>query len=328
MQDDINYIFQYLKSIKANLNKRDFKIDLISHPSYPSLIALSDTLNLYEIPNNVFRIENSLINDLPANFLGSLKRKNSSGFSFGYIEKKNNFFKIYTSENKNKASKKDFEALFDGLILIGENKNKNSIKNFFLKPYIFPFLLVLLALFFFFIKNNFFPSAIFIVLSLIGLLFSLSAFNKELGISDSLSKKICIKKENIDCDSVIGSQKKISFVNLSLSFFFSCIGAIFLFGIAEELKSLYYIALYIHYASLPLIIYSVFYQIYVERKLCLICISIAVIILIQLIVLFFLNTIKPYPTEQVHLSQCDSLTYFCCKQLLGYDKKGYSLTDA
>ena len=35
-----------------------------------------------------------------------------------------------------------------------------------------------------------------------------------------------------------------------------------------------------------------------------------------------------YPTEQVHLSQCDSLTYFCCKQLLGYDKKGYSLTDA
>jgi len=51
-----NCIFQYLNKDGVEIDKPEFLLQLQSHPDYPNLLAIVDTLNFFDISANAFKI--------------------------------------------------------------------------------------------------------------------------------------------------------------------------------------------------------------------------------------------------------------------------------
>ena len=55
MSNQFYYLFQYLEKDKIFIDQTEFEFQIQSHPNYPSLLAISDTLSFYfriQILNN------------------------------------------------------------------------------------------------------------------------------------------------------------------------------------------------------------------------------------------------------------------------------------
>lgn len=51
---DIEAVFLYTQSQNISIDKQEFEFQIETHPDYPSLLAFSDTLNFFDIPNIAF----------------------------------------------------------------------------------------------------------------------------------------------------------------------------------------------------------------------------------------------------------------------------------
>ena len=54
-------------------NPRDLNLHLASHPEYPSLRSITDTLDYFDINNIAARVDKSSLSQLPRMFLAHLK---------------------------------------------------------------------------------------------------------------------------------------------------------------------------------------------------------------------------------------------------------------
>src|SRR5690554_1654236 len=123
-------ISQYLSLNKYESSYFDeFKENYLSHPDYPSLYAVTDSLELSGIETITASVPKEQLLNLPENFIASL-----------YINEKNEFVlvsqnqdKIIYQDEKGKSktiSIEEFKNIWDGLILaIEENEIKEKPKS-------------------------------------------------------------------------------------------------------------------------------------------------------------------------------------------------------
>src|SRR5690606_14762724 len=118
--DSLKALFLYLESENISVDKQEFEFQFNSHPDYPSLLALSDTLRFFNINNGAFNIDKSEIDLLPNSFVARLKSGQKDYLSF--VEKKDNVY-VHTNgtDQKHTTSKHDFEGLWDKVVLLAEN---------------------------------------------------------------------------------------------------------------------------------------------------------------------------------------------------------------
>ena len=69
MTNNYNYLFQYLEKEGITFDKSKFLYEIQSHPEYPTLIAVTDTLNLFNIVNGVIKVNENDIDLLPNRFI-------------------------------------------------------------------------------------------------------------------------------------------------------------------------------------------------------------------------------------------------------------------
>ena len=84
---DYFYLFKYLKAENININEDTFIEQIYSHPNYPSLLSISDTLNFLLIENVVFEANPDCLDSLPNNFILLMDDKKSNE-DYHFIEKK------------------------------------------------------------------------------------------------------------------------------------------------------------------------------------------------------------------------------------------------
>ncbi|MBB6371522.1 vitamin K epoxide reductase family protein [Chryseobacterium shigense] len=132
--------------------------------------------------------------------------------------------------------------------------------------------------------------AVFGVIIFLGVFLSVEAIKTEMGFQSSLSKQFCSIMENADCSQVINSQKNIinlKFSDLSIYFFSSqLLGILLLSFRAPEYFSMMNMLLY---CSVPLTLYSIFFQWKVEKKWCPICLSIIAVLYLEILFLTVYN---------------------------------------
>ena len=87
MTVNFNYLFQMLEKENLTIDKTEFEFQIQSHPDYPSLLAIADTLSFFNIDNGVIRIAISDIELLPDRFVTLLKEEESDAKLY-FIEKK------------------------------------------------------------------------------------------------------------------------------------------------------------------------------------------------------------------------------------------------
>jgi uncharacterized membrane protein len=303
--------FYLIKKIRPEINKGDFKLELESHPEYPTLSSLSDTYFQFGITNIVVQLSYDQLLEIPTPAIAHVKKNNSEYFV--YIDSiEGNKISYRKGLFKYKTYKEDlslFVKNWTGNVLLvdeiahndrvpfeGERKGKISVE---LRSVVLLFALFLTFLVKYWLEmKNVLP---ILFLKSIGIGLSVLLVKKELDSSGDQINNICKVIKNGDCDSVLRSSTSKIFNLVKLSelgvwyFFGGTLSVIFgvLFGgINDILPFLYLLSLGGGIFS----VYSIFLQWKIIGKWCIFCLAVQLIFWIEITYLsirkvdFFLNS--------------------------------------
>ena len=291
MEKSLTYLVELLlKRNRISFDKKELNFQIQSHPSYPSLHAITGVLTHFNIENIAADVPVNIetLQQLPSCFLAQITT--DQGKDLVVIEKKENSYLVYDSSNsKEEYSEEKFIKIFTGIIVAveenEESKNTTSNQNL-LKPITATFLIVFTA-FIIFKSSPELLSILHFVLSITGVIVSIAILKQELGLKTSIGNAFCSGVDDKkDCDAVLTSKGAEIFKNYKLSdlsvLYFSLLGLLTFIQIKNPTIS-YYISL----LAIPVTLYSLYYQYSVVKKWCLLCLSIVGILWTQAIIPFF-----------------------------------------
>lgn len=262
---------KYLQKINQNKIINSFTDLCESHPNYPSLLAISDSLNTLKIENISASIPFQHFKELPNQFLTKLNHIED----FVLLQKSNEKFYIENEDLKSEQITLDnIEQNWNGFVFIIEENEEKQTQVFFENKWLLYSLLILGIVV---AKESFnFEKSFYLFTSIIGLFLS-SEILKTSYKKDGNESKLCTSNKTISCDSVINSNaftltKYIEFSDLPIVFF-----SISLFGIVFHLFSYQFIGL-LSLLSIPIVIYSIYLQKIIIKKWCTLCIMVSAIL--------------------------------------------------
>lgn len=278
----LKLVQKFLQINKYSEVKNEFKDLFLSHPNYPSLFAITDSLDLLSVENAAVRVSKEQIENLPSNFLAYFKDE------LTLVERTKEFVRIDTNKKTGqKISYDNFLLDWNGVIVAIEPNNVVARENFKSEykdvKYFMP-LLVLFGFSFFYNTYSAF-SLVFLITSLLGLIVSVFIVQEKLGFKTNIISKFCNLTTNTSCSSVLNfdsnTNKWINFSDLPLIFF----GASFLAILLRPLDSTIFIG-FLSLLAIPIIVTSIWIQKFEIQKWCVMCLVVSFLIFSQSIIWF------------------------------------------
>ena len=262
---ELEAVCSYAQSQNIKIDKEEFKFQVETHPNFPSLLAFTDALTFFNIPNIALKLPFEEIEKLDNSFVALLKNENQSQ-TFYYVTRDGNFYSFKKNNKTKKLTKEEIKKQWLEIVLLAEDSENHQEKNNS-KTNTTTFTVVFMGAFFcliyYFTSSLFFT--LFSVLPIIGLLLSIEALKTELGIESKISQSFCNAIPNADCRQVINSIKnkwlqKIKISDISFWFFASQLLAIFVFSVAQLLLQFISIMILGLFSSIPMTLYSIYFQ--------------------------------------------------------------------
>lgn len=285
MSDTLNVI-NYLKSQGIKIDKEEFEYQFSSHPNYPSLLAISDTLSFFNIPNGAFQLDKSEIDLLPDQFVARLNKDDHNFLS--YVEKKGEMFSYKNgSRQASLVNKNELGSLWADVVLLADNddvqsQNKTS-KDY--TPYAFiPVVGLFITLLALSAQNV--SNVLFYLFPIFGFLLSIATLKDLFNTKIEILNKLCNVGKSVSCDTVVNSTKwsfleKINFGDLSITFFATQIIALLAMGLMGVSNHFFAVQTGLLALSVPVIFSSIYYQKFVEKKWCTLCLLIIGVLLAE-----------------------------------------------
>ena len=276
-----------------NLNKEELKLQLLSHPSYPSLHSVTGVLEHFGVPNAALKLPTNqeVLDQIPDVFLAEIDA--ISGKEVVLVEKKKNRLKISFQSKKSKTLlQEEFLTQWTGITVVIENDNTitETVPSATFKIAKLTFLILLIGLvsYVMYASPNIFSGAHFL-LSIVGVVISIYIVRHELGLQSPKANSICNLTENTSCDDVLNSKGATLFglfklSDVSIIAFACCCLSWILFAVSDA-SGLAVMSLVTAFA-LPFTFYSIFYQFKVVKKWCPLCLGIIGVLLLQFGALF------------------------------------------
>ena len=283
--------------VKNNIriNQEELKLQLLSHPSYPSLHALTGVLSHFNINNLALRlpVDKATLEQLPPCFIANVKKEHVTHLVL--VEQQDSSIKItFDNNEKEQLSQQGFLDIWDGIILaIEKDENIKEANNAFAKNTARAFYLfaALLLIYFIYINPDWFSKTHFI-LSLLGLLLGGLIVKHELGLQSATTNRFCNLSEKTSCDAVLDSKGASLFGWLKLSdmsivsfAFYTLCWLLFYVNAVSNYTPIFIATL----LAIPVVIYSLYYQAYAIKMWCPLCLGIAGTLLLQAATLPFGN---------------------------------------
>ncbi len=287
MSQNFNYLFQYLEKESISIDKSEFLFQIQSHPDFPSLLAISDTLSFFNIKNSAIRVGFEDMNLLPKNFISLLAEiENTPHLNF--IQKKEVTFLCLNDKKTTEITKLQIEKRWLDIVLIVEKQEENN--NSIHKKEVSLVLPMICLVVYFILLFSFKATIIlkcFIIFPLIGLLFSIATLKDLFGVKSELISSFCNISVSTSCDTIINSDKWklfkfLNFSSLSIVFYSSQFFGLFLFMLTNSAYDFFVFQKVMLICSLPIIGLSIYFQKMVEKKWCPICLVIISILLFEL----------------------------------------------
>ena len=272
-----NMLKKFLQINNYANQEKDFEDYFLSHPNYPSLYAVTDTLTLVGIENVAAKIPQEQFFELPESFLAVHNHK------LVLVEKTSK--NVIMTEDDGTQQILLFNAFFeawDGVVVaIAENEIENPAT---IKSYVKEIVFSTLGLFFVvsaIVNHNLsLNTAIGFALLFTGLFLSVLIINEKYddGNESTLVSKICTMNDNLSCSNVIQSKqaqffKSIDFSDLPILFFTTA--TILIIFNANFIATVGFLCL----LAAPIVMYSLWLQKVVLQKWCLLCLSVGAVIL-------------------------------------------------
>jgi glutaredoxin len=297
MTENFNSLFQYLEKEEISIDKSEFLFQIQSHPDYPSSLSINDTLNFFNIQNGLLKVDISQLELLPNQFATFLNDDRDVSQLY-FIEKKGNDY-FYNQDKKTKEiSASKLQSKWNDVVLLvqkSENEVSKKIKNNN-TTLVLSSLSILFFLWVLFQSEESLLSIMFFIFPIIGILFSIAAHKDLFGTKSAFINKFCNISTTTSCSTIIGSNKwKIfSFINLSdlsIVFYSSQLITFFAFILTNNTLDFFNIQKILLFLSIPVLLLSVYYQKFIEKKWCPICLAIITVLFSEILYLIsFKNT--------------------------------------
>lgn len=276
-----NLVTKHIQLSNYKVEKKAIALHLLTHPEYPSVKSISDTYDYFGIENIVANVPFEVLNQLPDNFIGLINGE------LHLVKKKQNYAHLINEKlEKKKISFDKLKESWNGVIIAIETKEQKENSNKIKKEYLF-FSILLLTCIIPSIVNFNISSIIFNVFTFIGFLISYFIVKETFGMNNRTINKFCNSvSKNQGCGNIINDTKSKLFNVISLSD--ACIvyfSSLLLFSVFVEfnVSLLFLISIF----SLPVILYSAYYQALVIKDWCALCIGISLILITQFLILSY-----------------------------------------
>ncbi|MEM1259080.1 MAG: vitamin K epoxide reductase family protein, partial [Bacteroidota bacterium] len=284
--------------LKTLLLKNNYRLDfkelefqLLSHPSYPSLYAVTSVLEHFGVENLALEVPTDMqtLQQLPVTFLSVTNSR-----ELVLVEKLDSGVKLTFNGNTvpKRFGYQDFLEIWSGMALgIEEGVNgrrdgkvaSNWIPQVFLLiSIVIPIILFLNSLPDLFQASHFFAG-------LVGLFISILIVRHELGSQSGLMNRFCNAYDSTSCDALLKSKGAMVLHLFKLSDACVVYFSVTTFSWVIYVAFGYYGGVFpvLSLLGLPVIMYSLYYQYYVMKKWCPLCLGISVVLFVQAITVLF-----------------------------------------
>jgi uncharacterized membrane protein len=281
--------------------KSSIKKALKSHSAYPTFKSICDTLNELNIENYPLLYRTDEIMDLKAPYIVHYK---NGGGQIGFVSDiENDIITYYVSYKiKRKISKQEFLEMCSGAVILlnpdeksGEKDYRSKWQNELISNAILPLTILAFLLFIILVSVNSFTSGealsdkisllLFLTKS-IGILLSVLLILHEFEVHLSLTDKLCHLNKATNCNTVLNDKASKVFGWFGWAdtgFVYFTVGFLFLLiNLNEQGLSLLAI---LSALSLPYPLFSIYYQGFVLKKWCPMCLGVQLILIIEFILL-------------------------------------------
>jgi len=270
-----------IKNNYTHFNRKDISLQLQTHPQYPSFRAITDTLDYFGIENVAATVPEDSLSMMPANFLTLIGQNDQQ---LVLAVKNDRFVYTYSEDKKReKHTYSQFEKIWSNKIIAIEDTAKKSGHVTMLKILGGLFGLGILVAFLW-LNGIAWDAGFVLVLSGIGLYISLLLVKEKMGYHSAAVHSICTSITNSNCDEVINSKgsmltKHISLADASFLYFSILIFQTIFFGYNSTSALLIL-------GSIPVIIFSLYYQAVALKKWCTLCLGVVVVLIALNIIVF------------------------------------------
>jgi uncharacterized membrane protein len=267
----IDLIFSFLLKNGINtIDKKDFELQIQTHPNHNSFRAISDTLDYFEVENIVANVPEDALNQLPTNFLtlvGELEE-------FVLVKRgKDSIFIKDVNGKTTKISVNEFLLKWKKTIIAVEEVKSNSISFFKNLTIAIPILLVLVFILSIQLSKI---EYLFLALSFLGIYISILLVKEKMGYRTQLVQRVCAVTPKSNCNDIINSKGSVLFNKIDIADASFITFTVFVFS-SLFTDSLFSYLLCI--ASLPILFYTIYYQAFVLKKWCVLCLMVAGVLL-------------------------------------------------
>jgi uncharacterized membrane protein len=283
-----NLLLSLLERNNIRIDREELQLQLVSHPSYPSLHAVTGVMEHFRVPSAALKVPVSeeVLSETPNHFLATLSRDHRDILSL--IKKQGDRFQVaYSDGTKTTLKEDEFLENWTGIIAVIEKdadivsaKPKRITR---LSTYLMIAFVVLITSYFIFQQASWYPRLHFLI-SLLGFGISGLIVKHEIGMNTGRMNNLCNITENTSCDAILQSKAATLFgsfklSDLSLVYF----GGVLLTWIIGSLLSTSFISFFsaLSILTFPVVVYSLVYQAGIVKKWCPLCLGISGILLLQ-----------------------------------------------
>lgn len=271
----------------ATVDNEDLHLQLLSHVDYPSLKAITDTLDYFGIENVAANVPKDALTQMPKSFLALIDRGGVNQLVFTSHDKANVIFRDENNK-KTKMSVASFKEVWTGTIIAIEvpEKEKGRFMPKASISKIIAFILFATILGTTLMKGIDLMFSIYFLLALVGLGISYLILKESQGDSSALTVKVCntISANTQGCSAVINNargklSKHIGLGDLSLIYFASTVVICMYLGVNTNAL------LIVASLTLPVVVYTLYSQAFKIKDWCFLCLGIAAVLVSQFVIL-------------------------------------------
>lgn len=315
-EPNVKTTFAFLKHLNVKVNKSTVNDVLQSHPDWPSLLCISDSLNKWNVPNAAGRISTEEIDTLPTPFMAHMRSKDAP---LSIVEKVSNTHVTYYSNrfrNPTVVEKKVFFGMWKGVYLIAEpnrdsgeiDYRRNKIRglvnsNLLLLLLIGGALIFLIYTFYRSVSNagslsNFLIAGYFqFFIHLCGLAVTSLLIWHEVDRNNPILHRVCTGIAKTNCNAVLTSKgakifKWLSWSEVGFFYFSSCL-LILTFSGKGFIDSLRFLS-WLNIFAISYTFYSVYYQWRVAKQWCILCLAVQALLILAAINTVAQNLLGPF----------------------------------
>jgi ABC-type bacteriocin/lantibiotic exporter with double-glycine peptidase domain len=208
----------YAKKLHISVTSQSIDDELQKHPEYASLLAFSDVLDRFHVPNAAYRLEFDQLTQVPLPFIAYINRKDFvviTQFNYKHVTLSNERWKNKT------LTRDEFKKMYTGSVLIAEKHEDSGEANYEKKhrkeqleslrmPVILAgtitILLTFLSLHTQYINTLSVQIGLLTLFKTAGLVTSVLLLTQSIDTKNPLIQKLCSSDNSKDCNAILSSK--------------------------------------------------------------------------------------------------------------------------